>query len=125
MDWVTILSQALTYLFLIIINIAGTFLIKFLKVKSAESSSNLGTNYVSILATTVDSCLQATNQTYVEALKVQGAFNEEAQKEALNKTKTAVLTILNEEAKTYLTSFYGDLDQAIENLIESKIKTNK
>jgi hypothetical protein len=52
-------------------------------------------------------------------------FDTDAQKTALEKTKTAVMDTLSEEAKTHLTGLYGDLGKYIENKIEESIKNNK
>jgi hypothetical protein len=37
----------------------------------------------------------------------------------------AVLTVLNDEAKTYLSTIYGDLNTYIKQLIESEVIRNK
>ena len=58
---------------------------------------------------TVTNCVIATNQTYVDALKDKNAFTAEAQKEALQKTYTAIMNILSADAITYLTNATGDL----------------
>jgi hypothetical protein len=47
--------------------------------------------YIGMLTNTVTDCVIATNQTYVEALKKQGAFDAEAQKVAFDLTYKAVL----------------------------------
>ena len=48
---------------------------------------------------TISVCVIATNQTYVDALKKAGKFDEEAQKEAFAKTYNAVLLVLSDEVK--------------------------
>jgi hypothetical protein len=63
-----------------------------------------------MLANTICQCVIATNQTYVEALKKEGKFDLDAQKKAFEQTKDAVLAILDDEAKKYLASIFGDLD---------------
>ena len=43
--------------------------------------------YLSMLTETITSCVIATNQTYVEALKKEGKFDLEAQKLRLRKLR--------------------------------------
>ena len=81
--------------------------------------------YISMLSNTVIDCVVATNQTYVEALKQKGEFNAEAQQYAFNMTYEAVLAVLSEDAKEYLTSIYGDLSVYITNMIEAEVNRNK
>ena len=74
---------------------------------------------------TVAKCVLATNQTYVDSLKAEGKFDTEAQKIAFDKTLNAVLAILTDDAKNYLTHIFGDLNVFLSNLIESQVKINK
>ena len=76
-----------------------------------------------MLSSTVADCVIATNQTYVETLKKEGKFDLTAQKTAYEMTKTAVMSILTEEAKKYLTLAVGDLNIYISQLIESAVNT--
>lgn len=105
------------------------FLIQFIKTKTAElkanASNEIQQKYLTMFENTITTCVIATNQTYVEALKKTGKFDEEAQKLAFEQTKTAVLEILTEDAKEYLTEFYGDLDKQLNSLIEAEVNKNK
>ncbi len=66
-----------------------------------------------------------TTQTYVQALKDQDKFTHDAQKEAFDRTKTALLSMLSEEAYDVLTRKIGDFDTYVENLIESNVYEEK
>lgn len=129
MDWMSILQQVFELCIVPLLGLATTYLIKYLNSKSKETSAKidneLASKYVQMLFDTVSTCVQATNQTYVDSLKQSDSFDILAQKEAFSKTKDAVVSVLTDEAKTYLTSFYGDLDKVIENLIESKVSESK
>ena len=74
---------------------------------------------------TVSDCVKTTNQTYVDSLKQQGKFDEEAQKVAFQKSLNAVLALLTKEAKEYLTAAYGDLNLYLTNKIESTVEKEK
>jgi hypothetical protein len=81
--------------------------------------------YLDMVEKTVTNCVMTTNQTYVDSLKQEGKFDADAQKIAFDKTLDAVLAILSEDAKVYLTQIFGDLNVYLTNLIESQVKINK
>ena len=90
-----------------------------------QNDNALAAKYITMLSKTITDCVIATNQTYVDSLKAQGKFDTEAQKKAFNMTLTAVLSILNDEAKEYLTAIYGDLNTYITKQIEAAVNKNK
>ena len=55
--------------------------------------------YIDLLEKSIQDAVSATNQTYVDALKEQGKFDESAQKFAFNKTKKAVMDVLVENGQ--------------------------
>lgn len=123
------LNQIFQLFVIPILGILAAFVVEFLRVKSKEIINKLDNDvakkYAEMITNTVTTCVIATNQTYVEALKKNGKFNEEAQKLAFEQTKTAILEILTEDAKEYLTEFYGDLDKQLNSLIEAEVNRNK
>lgn len=113
-----------------------TYLVKYIDakkdeliVKKEEANTNkenmLADKYIKMLADTIKACVIATNQTYVDSLKDKNAFDGEAQKEAFKKTSDAVMLILSQEAKDYLSTIYGDLNQYIITQIEASVNANK
>lgn len=112
-----------------LLGVLTTFFIIFISKKSKElqatTDNELYIKYIDMLEKTVINCVIATNQTYVDALKAQGKFDVEAQKEAFNRTYNAIKDILAEDAKVYLEEALGDLDAYIINLIEAQVKENK
>ena len=129
MDWVKLLQEIFYVCVIPLLGVLTTYLVQYLKAKGnqiADSTDNaLASKYIKMLTETICTCVEATNQTQVEALKKTGAFDEAAQKEAFNKTKEAVMNILSDEAKKYLANIYGDLDQFIESMIEAQVKLAK
>lgn len=105
------------------------YIVTFLRSKKEEikqkSKNETVKKYVDMLSDTITTCVIATNQTYVDSLKSQNAFDAEAQKQALQMTLNSVLTILSDDAKIYLQEFYGDLNKYIISRIESKVHTTK
>lgn len=126
-------SELLTQIFQVciipLLGVLTTFIIKWINVKSNQIQNNndnvLANKYIQMLTDTINSCVIATNQTYVESLKKQGKFDAEAQKQAFEQTTQAVLTILSQEAKDYLANIYGDLDKYISEKIEASVNINK
>ena len=105
------------------------YIIAFLIVKSQEIKNKLDNNisqkYVNMINDTVTKCVIATNQTYVESLKKQNSFTAEAQKIAFEQTLSAVLSILSEDAKSYIAETTGDLNIYLTQLIEAEVNKNK
>ena len=129
MEWLALLYQILEVCIIPLLGILTTFAIKFIKTKSTEIQNKVDNNtadkYIAMLADTISACVIATNQTYVEALKKDNAFTKEAQQEAFDLTFNAVMDVLTDEAKEYLTALYGDLSTYITNKIEAEVNLNK
>lgn len=123
------LKQVFEVCLIPLLGILTTYLILFINKKSkelqAQTDNELYQKYISMLENTVINCVIATNQTYVDALKEQGKFDVEAQKEAFNRTYEAVMNILSEDAVLYLQEATGDLNTYIINLIEAQVNQNK
>ncbi len=112
-----------------LLGVLTTFFVKWVNAKSAEIQTNIDDatlrKYMGMLTETIADCVVATNQTFVETLKAQGKFDEEAQKEAFRQTSMAVIQILSEDAKEYLSSAVGDLETYITKKIEAEVNLNK
>lgn len=123
------LEQIFTVCIIPLLGALTGFIISFIKTKQAEieaqTKNETVKKYISMLAETINTCVLATNQTYVDALKKKGEFDATAQTEAFNKTKNAILNILTDEAKKYLTEAYGDLNIYIGEQIEAIVNKNK
>lgn len=105
------------------------FAVKFLNAKSKELQQKVDNDtadkYIQMVTETIEACVIATNQTYVDALKKAGKFDAEAQKVAFSKTLEAVLDILSQDAKDYIIAATGDLNVYLTNLIERSVNLNK
>lgn len=129
MDWLSILDQVFDVCLVPLLGLATAVFIAFIKQKMNESKekidNELAEKYLGMLEMTIIDCIRATNQTYVNALKDKNAFDGDAQKEALKLTTEAVLKILSDDAKEYLSHFVGDLDEIIKEKIEANIEEVK
>lgn len=112
-----------------LLGVLTAYLVNYIKAKSIEltnkTDSEMADKYIKMLTQTITDCVIATNQTYVEALKKQEAFTKEAQKEAFQKTYDAVMLVLTDDAKDYLTEAYGDLTAYITMKIEAEVNMSK
>ena len=129
LEWLPLLYQILEVCVIPLLGIATAFLVNFIKIKSKEAQDKIDNStadkYIGMLADTISACVIATNQTYVEALKKENAFTKEAQQEAFQLTFDAVMAVLTDDAKDYLTNLYGDLTAYITNKIEAEVSLNK
>lgn len=129
MNWLKMLYEILEVCIIPLLGILTIYAVKFIKIKSDEitkkTNNEIANKYIDLLSTTISDCVIATNQTYVEVLKKDNAFTAEAQKEAFKLTYDAVMGVLSEDAKTYLTSIYGDLTAYITTKIEAEVNLNK
>lgn len=60
-------------------------------------------------------------QTYVEALKKGGIFDEKSQKEALERCLTLINRNMPEKVRAWLEANYGDIEAYLKSLIEAQI----
>lgn len=129
MTWLALLADVFEVCVLPLLGVLTMYIVKFIQIKREEITgkvnNDLADKYVNMLAATIENCVIATNQTYVEALKNAGKFDAEAQKTAFNMTKNAVMSILSDEAKKYLENAVGDLNEYITQQIEASVNINK
>ena len=94
------------------------------EIKSKTENTTLK-KYIDMLNETITTTVIAVNQTYVDALKDQDIFTQEAQEKALNQVIETVKKSLTEDAVVCLNEAIGDLDTYIVNKIEEQVKVNK
>lgn len=129
MNLTTIIPQLFELVIFPLLGIATLFLVAFIGVKiqkiKKETDDDLAIKYWDMLNETITNCVLATTQTYVDTLKKQGKFDEEAQKIAFETTYQNVMSILTDEAKKYLITMVGDLGACVQNKIEAEVLLNK
>ena len=112
-----------------LVGILCTYGIAFLKKKTHEIqvqvNSELFTKYSEMLIGLVETCVIATNQTYVDELKAQGRFGPEEHDIAYHKTFDAVKALMTEEMQKVLGEVYKDIDFYISQLIQEQVNTAK
>lgn len=129
MDWLKLLQEIFTVCVIPMLGILTKYFIEWLNIKKQDlinkEENEIKKRYIDMLGSTIETCVIATNQTYVNSLKDKNAFTPEAQKEAFERTQNAILTILGEEGQKYLSQIYGDLNTYITKEIEKQVNWNK
>lgn len=112
-----------------LLGVLTAYLVKLIQKKSNEIDAKIDDDtlkkYNDILSSAIQECVISTNQTYVNALKGQNLFDEDAQKKAFKKTYEKVMTIMTDAAKEHLAEAYGDLTIYITTKIEAEVNKNK
>ena len=103
-----------------------TYGILFLKVKIKEQEKNLENDqlvkYIDAATDAISKAVLAVNQTYVDSLKKQGKFDEEAAKTmAIDKAKA----LITEDSKAAIETLYSDFEAYLNDAIEELVRENK
>ena len=129
MDWMEMLNRIFELCIIPLIGILTSYLITFIRMKKQElvnkTEDEKAKKYLDMIGETIVDCVLATNQTYVDSLKAQGAFDAEAQKIAFQKTYDMVIKFLSAEAQEYIAEAYGDITEYLTSKIEAQVKLNK
>lgn len=129
MDWTNFLSDVMQVCVVPLLGVLTTYLVLLIKNKTKQitdsTNNDLADKYITMLSDTITTCVIATKQTYVDALKEKDLFDADAQKAALQMTADAVQALLTDEAKKYLNQAYGDLNAFILLKIEAEVNQTK
>ena len=129
MNWSELISNIFQVCLIPLLGILTKYLVAFIAMKSEEmkqkTDNEIAQKYLQMATDTITACVIATNQTYVESLKAQGKFDKEAQEVAFNKTLEAVLALMNDEVKEYITEVFGDLNTYLTTQIEAAVNGTK
>lgn len=127
--WMDLIAQIFEICIFPLLGILTTYFIKWLnshmEANREKTEDVRYKKYMTLLEKTIEDCVIATNQTYVESLKQSGNFDAEAQKEAFKASASAVMEILTDDMKEYLFTIVGDLDIYITKKIEASVNKNK
>lgn len=107
----------------------GLYLVAFIRNKAIElknkNKSEKDDKYIDRITEIVTLCVITTTQTYVDSLKKLGQFDQNAQIEAFNKTKDAVISMLNDELQDFIVDTFGDLNEYLNTQIEATVSCTK
>lgn len=112
-----------------LLSVGTAYVVTLVQKKKQEIDSKMNneelSKYSDMLAKTIEECVIATNQTYVDSLKNKNAFDKKAQKEAFNITYEKVKALLTDDAQKILEEAYGDLTLYITTKIEAEVNMYK
>lgn len=118
MDWNGIATEIILGVVGLVISTLG-ILITYLINKYIKNDELKG--IVNSLNELVRNSVLEIYQTYVEALKKCGSFNETAQKEALERCLTLINRNMPEKVHAWLEASFCDIDTYLKSLIEAQI----
>lgn len=129
MEWTVIISEIFQVVLIPLLALLVKYFGQFVHTKAEEikqkNDDATFQKYITMLDNTIVNAVTATSQTYVESLKAQGKFDAEAQKTAFEMSYKAIMAVLGEEAKDYLSSAVGDLNKYITDAIERQVNVSK
>lgn len=124
-----VISLLVQFVLIPAIPIVGAYAVKFFKIKANEAATSLRHATASKLlyeaAEAVSAAVGYTAQTYVDSMKVQGKFDEAAQKTALDTALEKAKTMLTQQTQDSLKELYGDVDEWLKIKIEHKVQEQK
>lgn len=116
MDWKDILLSVISIIVTGLATWAMAALTSWLNEKLKDKKSS---RYAFAVLEVVTSCVKATYQTYVEAIKGTDAWTKEAQEHALKMALESAKAQLDDELTGYITDTFGGVDAYIMGLIEA------
>ena len=120
--FINILAAVVTCLILPLISFLGVKLTEWLNTKIKNEK---GQALIKKATDIVLNAVRCVFQSYVEALKKSGGFDQKAQIYAFNLAKDIALKQLGDDAKNYIAQNYGDLEEWLKTEIEASINILK
>ena len=117
-QWLQILIAAVS---VIVTGLAGWGVTAFTTWVSSKMKDQKAAKMLSDIMQIITDAVMEVFQTYVEALKNTGKFDEAAQKMAKDKAMQKIMARLTETMKNYISEHYGDIMEWISDKIESTI----
>lgn len=122
MNWNEILTDVVLGVVGVVISTLGTYVTYWISKRIKDEKLK---GIVSSLNDIVRKAVLQVYQTYVESLKAQGTFDEEAQKEALNRALKIIKEEMPMEVHNWLLENYDDVNEYLKTLVESSIALSK
>lgn len=106
----------------LLITAGGTYLVALLRKRKAQIEQQLNnetaSKYMDMACDAVTQAVTYTAQTFVDALKSEGKFDKQAQRDAFAMARDKVLNILGHTVLEVLNEIYGDFDMWLDTKIE-------
>ena len=92
---------------------------------AANAESVTVKTYITEVTEAIAAAVAATNQTYVDGLKIAGKFDADAQREAAQKALEACLASISPAAQSFIEDAYGDIREYLTTRIEAEVRKQK
>lgn len=126
---IDVLKAAATAVATAVVPIITYHLVKYFGQKKeqikAQTDSLKFKNVLDEVEKAVSTAVTYTSQTFVDAMKKDGLFDVEAQKEAFSKSMSTTILLLSTAAQNTLKALYGDLQDYLTPYIEAQVKLQK
>lgn len=129
-------SEVLNYILYIVLTailpVVAKYTVNLIKTKIKESNvianvtqnENISKIIENAFSDVMDAVLYI-NQIYVDALKSNGKFDKDAQKNAFNRAYTEALNMISDESKRVIQQTYGSFDKWLKLKIETSVNLAK
>lgn len=132
MEFSEILNYILYIVLTAILPVIATYTVNLIKTKIKESNvianvtqnENISKIIENAFFDVMDAVLYI-NQIYVDALKSNGKFDKDAQKNAFNRAYTEALNMISDESKRVIEQTYGSFDKWLKLKIETSVNLAK
>lgn len=114
-------TLVLSILGTILLGLAGWGVTVFTNWVSSKMKDQKAAKMIGDIMQIITDAVMEVFQTYVEALKTTGKFDEAAQKMAKDKAMQKIMARLTDTMKNYISEHYGDIKEWISDKIESTI----
>lgn len=123
------INAAITVVVIPILGIITKYIVLLLKSKITELEHSVHNDtlnkYLNLAEDAIETAVVSVNQTFVDAMKKQGAFDENAMEKSFHIAKNKALAIMGASAVSVLKEVYRDMDIWLDNKIEFYVKQNK
>lgn len=132
MEFSKVLNYILYIVLTAILPVVATYTVNLIKTKIKESNvianvtqnENISKIIENAFSDVMDAVLYI-NQIYVDALKSNGKFDKDAQKNAFNRAYTEALNMISDESKKVIEQTYGSFDKWLKLKIETSVNLVK
>lgn len=129
MDFQALLQDLLYTVITVCVPIVVKYLQDFIKSKIEQIAQNTKNEKITDLLYQAEDLIvnvvTSVNQTYVDVLKENGKFDEEAANKAKGMALDAIKEMLTEKMKWAIEETYKDVNAYLETAIESSVRTAK
>lgn len=123
------ISTAMTMVIIPLLGIITKYIVILLKSKVTELQHRINNDtlnkYLNLAEGAIETAVISVNQTFVDAMKKQGTFDQDAMEKSFHAAKNKALSIIGTSAESALRDVYKDIDAWLDNKIEYYVNRNK